>query len=284
MAAKNGASDAHRSRDRLGDIIFGTETPAGKTFDLILIIAILVSVAVVMLESTEYFRTNYGPLLTGLEWGFTILFTVEYLMRLYTAARPWRYARSFFGIVDLLSIIPTYISYFFPGTQVLVAIRTLRILRVFRVLKLVKFVREAGVLGRAIVASRHKIIVFLYTVLVLAVIVGSLMYLIEGEEHGFTSIPRSIYWAIVTVTTVGYGDITPQTVAGQTLSAFLMIMGYAIIAVPTGIVTTELAREEMRSTARLMCRSCNTEGHDPDAAYCKFCGEALINHLNAQRE
>ena len=284
MAAKNSASDAHRSRDRLGDIIFGTETPAGKTFDLILIIAILVSVAVVMLESTEYFRANYGPLLTGLEWGFTILFTVEYLLRLYTAARPFRYARSFFGIVDLLSIIPTYISYFFPGTQVLAAIRTLRILRVFRVLKLVKFVREAGVLGRAIIASRHKIIVFLYTVLVLAVIVGSLMYLLEGEEHGFTSIPRSIYWAIVTVTTVGYGDITPQTVAGQTLSAFLMIMGYAIIAVPTGIVTTELAREEMRSTARLMCGSCKTEGHDPDAAYCKFCGEALINHLNAQRE
>ena len=284
MGFKTKAPAPGTLRDRIGTIIFGTDTPSGKTFDVILIVAILASVVVVMVESTAYFRTNHGLLLYRLEWIFTILFTIEYALRLYTSHHAARYARSFFGLVDLLSIVPTYISYFFPGTQVLAVIRTLRILRVFRVLKLVKFVREAGILGRAIVASRHKIIVFLYTVLILAVIVGSLMYLIEGEAHGFTSIPRSVYWAIVTVTTVGYGDITPQTPIGQTLSAFLMIMGYAIIAVPTGIVTTELAREEMRANAQLMCKSCDMEGHDHDAAFCKFCGEKLESHSYSQRE
>lgn len=263
-------------RKQLHEIIFEADTPAGKLFDVVLIVTILSSVTVVMLESVQSVRAEYGTVLVNLEWFFTILFTVEYVLRLSCVRQPSRYATSFFGVIDLLAILPTYLSLFIPGTRYLLVIRLLRILRVFRVLKLVNYLREIDVLVRALRASRRKIIVFLFTVLTMVVILGSLMYLIEGEENGFTSIPRSIYWAIVTLTTVGYGDILPLTVAGQTLAAFIMIIGYGIIAVPTGIVTAELARAEITtSVSSQHCSNCSREGHSVDAEYCKFCGERL---------
>ena len=260
-------------RYKIHEIIFEADTPLGKGFDVGLIITILASVAVVMLDSVDKVRTEHGEALRIAEWFFTIVFTIEYVLRLVTVGNPWAYARSFFGVIDLLAIIPTYISVFLPGTQYLLVIR---LLRVFRVLKLVKYLSEANMLRRALYASRRKIFVFLYTVMIVVVIMGSLMYLIEDRESGFTSIPRSIYWAIVTITTVGYGDIAPQTNVGQMLAAILMIMGYAIIAVPTGIVTVELSRTmksgELTTQA---CHHCSGEGHDFDAVYCKYCGEKL---------
>jgi voltage-gated potassium channel len=262
-------------KTRLHEIIFEAETPAGKAFDIGLICTILLSVLVVMLESVAGIRRQYAPVLGTLEWGFTIAFTIEYLLRLYCVGKPLRYAGSFYGVVDLLAIIPTYLSVFFPGTQYLLVIRTIRILRVFRILKLVQYWREARTLSHALHASRRKIFVFLYVVMILVIIIGSLMYLIEGEQNGFTSIPRSIYWAIVTLTTVGYGDIAPATDLGQTLAAIVMIIGYGIIAVPTGIVTAELARESYRSVSTQACPECGSEGHDADAVYCKYCGANL---------
>jgi voltage-gated potassium channel len=234
-------------REEVYEVIFEAETPAGKTFDVVLIALILGSVAVVMLDSVEAVRARHGALLRGLEWGFTLLFTAEYLLRLACVERPGRYARSIFGLVDLLAILPTYISLVLPGATYLTTVRVLRILRVFRVLKLAHHVREMEVLGRALKASRRKITVFVLAVFTLVVILGSLMYLIEGRENGFSSIPRSVYWAIVTLTTVGYGDISPQTPLGQSLAAVIMICGYGILAVPTGIVTVELARESRGS-------------------------------------
>ncbi|MCH8961110.1 MAG: ion transporter, partial [Bacteroidetes bacterium] len=223
-------------------IIFESDTPPGKAFDVALILTIFASVAAVMLESVSAIGSRYGAILYASEWVFTILFTIEYILRLICVGRPLRYARSFFGIVDLLAVIPTYFSVLFPGAQFLLVIRLLRILRVFRVLKLVQYLSAADILMEALRASRRKIVVFLVALLTLVVILGSLMYLIEGAENGFTSIPRSIYWAIVTLTTVGYGDISPQTGLGQALAAVVMIMGYGIIAVPTGIVTAEMTR------------------------------------------
>ncbi len=262
-------------RLRTHEIIFEAETPAGKTFDLMLITVILLSVVVVMMESTALMRDNFGEILRILEWGFTILFTIEYFLRLTTVGRPWLYARSFYGLVDLLSIIPTYLSLIVPGSQYLLVIRTLRILRVFRILRLVRYMTEASLLYRAIYASRRKIFVFLYGVMILVIIVGSLMYVVEGEENGFTSIPRSIYWAVVTLTTVGYGDIAPQTIPGQLLAVIVMIMGYGIIAVPTGIVTSELSQMSPQTFNTKTCHNCSAEGHDKDAVYCKFCGEKV---------
>ena len=263
-------------RYKIHEIIFEADTPLGKAFDIGLILTILASVVVVMLDSVDEVRMEYGEALKIAEWYFTIAFTIEYFLRLLTVGNSWAYARSFFGVIDLLAIIPTYISVFLPGTQYLLVIRLLRILRVFRVLKLVKFLSEANMLRRALYASRRKIFVFLYTVLILVVIMGSLMYLIEDRESGFTSIPRSVYWAIVTITTVGYGDIAPQTNIGQMLAAILMIMGYAIIAVPTGIVTVELSRSlGSGELTTHTCHHCSGEGHDFDAVYCKYCGEKL---------
>ncbi len=262
-------------RRRIHEIIFEADTFAGKLFDIALIAAILLSVVIVLLDSVAVFRRSHGVLLRRAEWFFTILFTVEYLLRIISVGRPWAYIRSFFGIIDLLAVIPTYLSVLVPGTQYLLVIRMLRILRIFRVLKLVQYLSEAALLRRALYASRRKIIVFLYTVMIIVVIVGSLMYLIEGEEHGFTSIPRGIYWAIVTLTTVGYGDIAPQTSIGQALAALVMIMGYGIIAVPTGIVTAELSRETSRGITTQSCPACAAEGHDADAKFCKYCGERL---------
>jgi voltage-gated potassium channel len=215
-------------------------------------------------------------LLYFIEWIFTIIFTIEYALRLYSVRRPLAYATSFFGIVDLMAILPSYLSIIFPGgTHYLLVIRVLRVLRIFRVLKLAQYVGEIQVLSRALIASRRKIIVFLFTVTTLVIIFGSLMYLIEKPEHGFTSIPRSIYWAIVTLTTVGYGDISPKTELGQAISAIIMIIGYGIIAVPTGIVTAELTQTYKKGVSTQACRLCSAEGHDPDAKHCKHCGEEL---------
>ena len=263
------------ARERAFEVIFESHTPAGKAFDVLLIATILASTLVVMLESVAAFRENYGPLLRWLEWFFTIGFTVEYALRLWCVDRPSRYARSFFGVVDVLSILPTYASLLVPGAQTLIVIRSIRILRIFRVLKLVHYMSEMETLTRALHASRRKILVFLFTVLSLVSILGCLMYLIEGPEHGFTSIPRGIYWAIVTMTTVGYGDISPQTSMGQFLAAIAMILGYGIIAVPTGIVTAELTQQRPGPPARRACPGCGAAGHDEDASFCNHCGTRL---------
>ncbi len=262
-------------RLKLHEIIFEADTSAGKFFDILLIIAIILSVIIVMLDSIANVNRNFGNKLYILEWIFTLLFTVEYILRLISVGRPLKYATSFFGVVDLLAILPTYFSMFFPGSQYLLVIRVLRLLRIFRVLKLVQYLTEAQQLAKALHASKRKIIVFLFAVMTIVVIFGSLMYVIEGEENGFTSIPRSIYWAIVTLTTVGYGDISPVTGIGQTLAAIIMIMGYAIIAVPTGIVTAELTMAANKKISTQSCPQCSAEGHESDAVYCKYCGEKM---------
>lgn len=273
---RTGPTSPHSWRGKLHEVIFEADTPAGKLFDVILIAAIGCSVLAVMMESVTSIRLEYGELLFVIEWTFTILFTIEYVLRLVSVQRPIRYARSFFGIIDLLAIVPTYISLFIPGTHYLLVIRLLRILRVFRVLKLVHYMKEADTLTRALKNSRRKITVFLFTVLTMVVILGSVMYFIEGEENGFTSIPTSIYWAIVTLTTVGYGDILPVTPLGQVLASIIMIIGYGVIAVPTGIVTAELTRVDRHiDVSSQHCASCSRAGHSDDAAFCKYCGQKL---------
>lgn len=265
-----------KRRARLHEVIFESDTPAGRYFDLALIWLILLSVATVILESVREVREQYGKLLYALEWLFTLLFTVEYFLRLLSVRRPLRYARSFFGVIDLLAIIPTYLSIFVPGSHYLLVIRILRLLRVFRLLKLTEYVTEADTLRRALRASRRKISVFISAVVLLVVIIGALMYVIEGEANGFTSIPRSIYWAIVTLTTVGYGDLSPKTSVGQIVASIVMVIGYGIIAVPTGIVSVELAQAVRHKTVSgQSCPSCGLEGHDPDAICCKYCGAKL---------
>jgi voltage-gated potassium channel len=262
-------------RARVHTVIFGHETPAGKTFDIVLIFLIVASVLVVMLESVREVRIGYGSWLRAAEWVFTAGFTVEYGLRLWCASNAVRYARSFFGIVDVIAILPTYMSLVVPGGQALLVVRALRLLRVFRVLKLAHYTSEATVLMRALRASQHKITVFVAGVLTLVVTLGALMYLVEGTAHGFTSIPRSVYWAIVTLTTVGYGDIAPGTALGQGLAAFIMILGYAIIAIPTGIVTVEIGAAARRAAAERSCPECGLAGHDSDARHCKGCGNRL---------
>ena len=257
------------------EIIFEADTPAGKWFDIALIAVIVLSIVTVMLDSVAAVRGRYGPWLYAVEWFFTILFTVEYVLRLLCVGRPARYAVSFFGIVDFLAIAPTYVSLFIFGSRYLAVVRVLRVLRVFRVLKLGHHTQEAGVLKKALYASRRKILVFLSVVLTLVVIIGALMYIIEGADNGFTSIPAGVYWAVVTLTTVGYGDISPQTPLGQFLAMIVMVLGYSIIAVPTGIVTVELAQAGSDKPNTQACPSCSAEGHDADAGYCKFCGAKL---------
>ena len=268
-------SGIQRVQHRLHEIIFEADTRAGKWFDVILIVSIVSSVLVVTLDSVAAYKARYGIYLYSLEWGFTLLFTIEYILRLSCVKKPMRYATSLLGVVDLLAIIPTYISLFAPGSQYLIVIRVLRVLRVFRVFKLVAYIGEASILIRALQASRRKITIFLMTILTLVVIFGSLMYLVEGSKNGFTSIPRSIYWAIVTMTTVGYGDISPKTNPGQALASVIMILGYAIIAVPTGIVTAELTFAGQEKVTTQACPVCMTYGHDSDAVFCKFCSERL---------
>lgn len=259
-------------RRKLYLIVFGTSTRAGRLFDVALLWAILVSVLLVMLESVPSIRAHHGTALYVAELIFTGLFTVEYILRLWIAQRPRHYAMSFFGIVDLLSILPTFLSLAIGGAQSLMVIRVLRLVRVFRVLKLARFINEAGMLGRALVASRRKIMVFLLAVLTIVTIFGTVMYLVESPEAGFTSIPRSLYWTIVTLTTVGYGDIAPQTTLGQMIASMIMILGYAIIAVPTGIVGVEMAKGTAPGKE---CLNCHATGHLGDARYCRRCGAEL---------
>lgn len=261
-------------REKIHEVIFEADTPAGKAFDVALFVAIVVSVLAVILESVTGIQEEWGLTLTVTEWFFTILFTAEYILRLISVRQPVKYATSFFGLVDLLATIPTYLSLFIAGSQSLLVIRTLRLLRIFRVFKLARHLQEAEALMNTIRATRAKITVFLFTIASLTLIMGSMMYLIEGgENEQFDSIPRGIYWAIVTMTTVGYGDIRPQTPLGQALAAVAMIVGYSIIIVPTGIFSAEIARQ--RAFDSRACRSCGRQGHDLDAVCCKFCGAEL---------
>ena len=262
-------------KKKLYRIIFESDTPLGKRFDEVLIACILLSVIVVMCDSVDTIRSSYGHLLYCLEWLFTILFTVEYVLRIMCSDKRIHYTRSFFGIVDLLAILPTYLSVIIPGSQYFLVIRILRVLRIFRVLKFVQFISEARLLVQSLRASARKIIVFLFTVVTLAVVFGSLIYLIEGPQNGFTSIPRSIYWTIVTLTTVGYGDISPKTNIGQMFASLIMILGYSVIAVPTGIVTVEMSQAFGKKRTRKVCPECMERGHERDAEYCKYCGTKL---------
>lgn len=267
-------------RARVHTVIFGTDTRAGRLFDVVLIWAILISVAAVMLESVAAVREAAAPLLFTIEWFFTLVFTVEYAVRVWCSPKPVRYARSFFGIIDLLAFLPTWLALFFPALHAFGVIRVFRLLRLFRVFKLLRYMREANVLAQALRNAQPKITVFLITLAGIVISLGSLMYLVEGPEAGFTSIPKSIYWAIITVTTVGYGDLVPVTVAGQTVASLAMILGYAVIAVPTGIISAEwanVARGHVSRTAAAVttCPACGHERHDATARFCSACGEAL---------
>ncbi|HYH08220.1 MAG TPA: ion transporter [Thermoanaerobaculia bacterium] len=262
-------------RQRLHTVIFEADTVAGRTFDFALIACILTSVAVVMLESVASIAARWHRELLAIEMAFTILFTLEYILRLVAVRRPLAYARSLYGVIDLLAVAPTWLALFVPGAQFFLTVRVLRVLRIFRILKLTEYLNEAGVITNALRASRRKIFVFLFAVVTLVVVIGSLIYVVEGPANGFTDIPLSMYWAIVTLTTVGYGDISPQTPLGKLLASFVMIIGYAIIAVPTGIVTSELTAARNRGHSRQSCPVCGREGHDDDATHCKYCGAHL---------
>lgn len=257
------------------EVIFQADTKAGKTFDIILLVSILLSVFVVMLDSVRELHIEYRTFFQYAEWFFTIIFTIEYAVRIYVSRKRIRYVRSFYGIIDLLSILPTYLSLILAGSHYLLVIRVLRLLRVFRILKLSRYLRASEVLAVSLKQSRYKITVFFEVVLAMVIIMGSLMYLIEGPENGFTSIPKSIYWAIVTLTTVGFGDITPQTVVGQFFASLIMILGYSIIAVPTGIISAEMFRVDKRKGTNVTCTGCKYDSHDDDASFCKRCGTAL---------
>jgi len=265
------------NKKEIHDIIFSTDTKTGKLFDIILMIVIILSIIVVMLDSVPWIHDTYGTELFIAEWIFTILFTIEYILRISTAYSKARYAFSFYGIIDLLAILPTYISLFLAGYQYLIIIRVLRLLRIFRILKLYRFIGASTHLVSSMKASRHKIAVFLSAVMAIVVVMGAAMYLIEGPENGFRSIPESIYWAIITLTTVGYGDITPLTPLGKALASIIMITGYSIIAVPTGIITAELSKKKKPEdkSEQLCCEECGCEDHDTDATYCKVCGKEL---------
>ena len=262
-------------REKTYRVIFGTDTAAGQRFDIALIYFILLSVLAVVLSSIGSLQAQYGAWLFKIEWAFTLLFSMEYLLRIYSSPKPLRYIFSFYGLVDLLSIIPTYVALLFPGANYWLVVRLLRVLRIFRVFKLVRYLSEANLLLRSMYAARRKVLVFFTAVLVLCVIFGSLMFLVEGPDNGFTSIPRSIYWTIVTITTVGYGDITPQTVIGQIIATMAMLTGYSIIAIPTGIFTAEIAREMITESNNRQCNVCNRIGHHAEAEYCFQCGVTL---------
>ncbi len=270
-------------RRRVHAIIFEAETPSGKLFDEFLLVAILVAVAAVMLESVEPIRQAYGFELHVVEWVITGVFTVEYILRLWSVRHPLHYAKSFFGIIDLLSILPAFLSLVVAGGQSLLVIRAIRLLRVFRIFKMARYVGEVMVLMRALRATRRKITVFLISVLTIALILGALLYLIEGEESGFSSIPAGFYWAIVTITTVGYGDIAPQTIPGQMVAAVAMLLGYSLIIIPTGIFAMEIVHTMQQKPTTISCPECQQEGHDEDAVFCKHCG-AELGHPPASPE
>ncbi len=264
-------------------VIFESDTVAGRRFDQVLIFTILLSIAVVMADSVQHMGQRYDALFTACEWVFTVLFSLEYLARLVCVRRPWKYATSFFGVIDLLSVLPTYLALFFPEVYALVDVRVLRLLRVFRIFKLAAYVAEYQSLAMALAASRRKILVFLSAVVMLVLILGTVMYVVEGPGNGFTSIPTSVYWAITTVTTVGFGDITPKTDLGRLIASFMMLMGWGTLAVPTGIVTAEVATQRGRGLGELrglapglrVCPDCATRGHRPSALFCYQCGAAL---------
>ncbi|WP_244526197.1 ion transporter [Lishizhenia tianjinensis] len=264
-------------RAKVHEVIYEADTRAGKNFDIILLVAILLSVLVVMLESVTWINEELSWFFQPLEWVLTVLFTLEYILRIVCIRKPWSYIFSFYGIIDLLSLLPTYISLFFTGTHSLAVIRSIRLLRVFRIFKLAQFLSEATTIMKALRNSRYKISVFMLGVLMIVIIMGTVMYLVEGgPDSNFDSIPRSIYWAIITLTTVGYGDISPVTALGQAISSIVMIFGYAILAVPTGIVTNEFIKSAGdKSNNTQACPNCSLEGHDDDAKFCKFCGSEL---------
>ena len=263
-------------KNKLYEIIFEADTPAGKTFDLVLLILILLSIVAVMLESVSGIESGMKSILSVVEWIITICFTVEYILRIWIVKHPRRYIFSFYGIIDFLAVLPSYIGLLLINAHTLIIIRAIRLLRIFRLFKLTRYLSEANILMRALKASRTKISVFLFAVLTLVIIIGTVMYLVEGEANGFTSIPKGIYWAIVTLTTVGYGDIAPSTNLGQFIASFVMILGYGIIAVPTGIVTAEIARTgKISKPTTQYCPNCLKGNHEADAIYCKYCGEKL---------
>jgi len=258
-------------------VIFEADTRAGRRFDLALIVAILASVAVVVLDSVQAISARHGDILGALEWFFTLLFTVEYLARLYCVRRPLRYATSFFGAIDFLSVLPTYLAMLMPGAHVLLDVRILRLLRIFRILKLTSYVEEYGMLTRALLASRRKILIFLSVVMMVVLLLGTVMYVVEGPGNGFTSIPTSVYWAITAITTVGFGDIVPKTDIGRAISSVMMLLGWGILAVPTGIISSEMTMQNrlFRLTTTRTCPECLSEGHEADARFCKDCGAPL---------
>lgn len=262
-------------RRALFRIVFESDTPAGRMFDTVVIIAIVLSIAAVMADSIASVKARYGAVLDGIEWMFTLLFTVEYVARLVCVEKPLRYARSFFGLVDLLAVLPTYLAMVFPEAQVLIDVRVLRLVRVFRIFKLTRYLAEVRLLGRAMANSMRKILVFLAVVIMVVLVVGTLMYVIEGPENGFTSIPKSIYWALSTITTVGYGDIVPRTELGRALASIVMLIGWGILAVPTGIVTAEMTVQSLGWAAGERCPGCGSTGHASDAKYCRRCGAGL---------
>jgi len=284
MERKNDLKKWKRRKRILHDIIFEADTPAGKLFDVVIMTLIVFSILVVMIDSVPKVNASAGEVLFILEWILTIIFTVEYILRVITSRGKRSYVLSFYGIIDLLAFLPTYLSILITGTQYLLVLRTLRLLRIFRVLKLARYTNASHVLSESLKQSKYKITVFLWVVMTLVVIMGSFMYLIEGPENGFTSIPRSIYWAIVTLTTVGYGDIAPSTFLGQTLASIIMITGYAIIAVPTGIITAELTKRKIIHSSDRICQGCNRNGHEENARYCKFCGNALFPETEPGKE
>ncbi|MET0115802.1 MAG: ion transporter [Sedimenticola sp.] len=275
MLERDGIDRRNPLRRRAYEVIFEADTPSGKLFDALLLVTILIAIAAVMLESVEAYRIEYGTLLTTVEWVVTLLFTVEYALRLWSVRRPLHYAKSFFGIVDLLSILPTYLSLIFAGSQSLMVIRSIRLLRVFRVFKMARYLGEVISLMHALRATRHKITVFLSMVLALALILGTLMYVVEGEAGGFTSIPAGVYWAIVTLTTVGYGDLAPLTLPGQIIASIGMLLGYSMIIIPIGIFAVEVVKRHGKEPTSHTCPNCMREGHDSDAIHCKFCGSPL---------
>lgn len=261
-------------KKKLHEIIYEADTKAGKLFDVILLIAILASILLVMLESVASINLQYGSLLNSGEWVITILFSIEYILRIITIKKPKKYIFSFFGIIDLLATLPKYLALFFVGSQSLVALRALRLLRVFRILKLARFVGASDHFIKALRASREKITVFLFFVLILCTVLGTFMYMIEGAENGFTSIPRSVYWAIVTLTTVGFGDIAPQTPFGQVIASIVMILGYGIIAIPTGIISAEIVKRKINTNTQ-SCQNCSEDTHKDTADFCHQCGHKL---------
>lgn len=262
-------------RERLFSIIFRADTPAGQWFDIALIVAVLISVGTVMMTTVESLDARYGRLFHAVEWFFTVLFTIEYGLRLYCVQHPKRYAKSFFGVVDLLSVLPTYLGLILTGTAPMLVIRVLRILRLFKIMHMNRYVGEANILLEALAASWRKTLVFVYAVLTLVVIFGTIMYFVEGSAGGFTSIPQSMYWAIVTLTTVGYGDVTPVTTAGKVIASMIMITGYGIIAVPMGIYFSEFTQANKRRKQGRACPACKLKGHEADASHCRACGARL---------